>query len=142
MAQTRTPTRSDYVRVLPTFQDAAVLIEMHRSGITRAVTRLGIEPQMWGGSEKHLEVRDLLRIAEHARRASVEEVAGGLLELVEGRDPRQLPAIQAELERYFTTRAQAEPAPRDAFLAELREALPRKYADRAERIYRRYVDSS
>jgi hypothetical protein len=134
--------RADVVRTLPTYQEAADLIEIHPSGITRAVTRLGIEPELWGGTEKHLRVVDVLRIAAQARRASVEEVTGELLERA-SRDPRQQEAVRAELDRYFAEVHQpAQPSAQDSFLAELHEALPGKYAKQAERIYRRYVESS
>ncbi len=106
------------------------------------MVRLGIEPQLWGGIEKHLKVVDVLRIAAQARRASVEEVAGGLLERASS-DPSQQAAVRGELDRYFAeVHPPAQPSPRDQFLAELREALPGKYAKQAERIYRRYVESS
>ena len=142
MAATQTSTRTDVVRTLPTYQEAAELIEIHPSGITRAVAKLGIEPQLWGGVEKHLAVVDVLRIAAQARRASVEEVAGQLLERASS-DPARKEAIRAEIDRYFAEiHKPAQPAPQDSFLAELREALPEKYAKQAERIYRRYVESS
>jgi hypothetical protein len=142
MAATQTSARADVVRTLPTYQEAAELIEIHPSGITRAVARLGIEPQLWGGVEKHLRVVDVLRIAAQARRASVEEVAGGLLESAAD-DPARQVAIRAEIDRYFAEVHQpAQPSSQDSFLAELREALPGKYAKEAERIYRRYVESS
>jgi hypothetical protein len=142
MAATQTSTRADVVRTLPTYQEAAELIEIHPSGITRAVARLGIEPQLWGGVEKHLTVVDVLRIAAQARRASVEEVAGGLLERAAD-DPARQQAVRAEIDRYFAEVHQpARPSSQDSFLAELREALPGKYAKQAERIYRRYVESS
>jgi hypothetical protein len=142
MATTQTSARADVVRTLPTYQEAAELIEIHPSGITRAVTRLGIEPQLWGGIEKHLKVVDVLRIAAQARRASVEEVAGGLLERASS-DPSRQAAVRGELDRYFAEVHQpAQPSPRDQFLADLREALPGKYAKQAEHIYRRYVESS
>jgi hypothetical protein len=38
--------RAEVVRTLPTYQEAAELIEIHPSGITRAVAKLGIEPQL------------------------------------------------------------------------------------------------
>jgi hypothetical protein len=63
VATTRTSTRADVVRTLPTYREAAELIEIHPSGITRTVARLGIVPQLWGGVEKHLRVVDVLRIA-------------------------------------------------------------------------------
>lgn len=139
---TQTSPRADVVRTLPTYQEAAELIEVHPSGITRAVAKLGIQPELWGGIEKHLQVVDVLRIAGQARRASVEEVAGGLLERASG-DPAQRDAVQSELDRYFAEIQQpAQVSPQEAFLAELHEALPGKYAKQAERIYRRYVESS
>jgi hypothetical protein len=143
MAATQTPARADAVRTLPTYQEAAELIEIHPSGITRAVAKLGIEPELWGGVEKHLKIVDVLRIAAQARRASVEEVAGGLLERASGKPPPHQEAVRAEIDRYFAELHPApQPAPQDSFLAELREALPKKYAKQAERIYRRYVESS
>ncbi len=142
MAATQTSARAEVVRTLPTYQEAAELIEIHPSGITRAVAKLGIVPQLWGGVEKHLRVVDVLRIAAQARRASVEEVAGGLLERAADDPPRQV-AIRAEIDRYFAeVRQPAQASSQDSFLAELREALPGKYAKQAERIYRRYVESS
>jgi hypothetical protein len=142
MATVQTPARADAVRSLPTYQEAAELIEIHPSGITRAVAKLGIVPQLWGGVEKHLTVVDVLRIAAQARRASVEEVAGGLLERATN-DPARQEAVRAEIDRYFAeVHRPGRHASQDAFLAELREALPGKYARQAERIYRRYVENS
>lgn len=142
MATIRISARANSVRTLPTYQEAAELIEIHPSGITRSVARLGIVPQLWGGSEKHLQVTDVLRIAAQARRASVEEVAGGLLERASD-DPHRQETVRAEIDRYFAEVHQpAQPASQDSFLGELRQALPEKYAKQAERIYRRYVESS
>jgi hypothetical protein len=142
MAATQTSARAEVVRTLPTYQEAAEMIEIHPSGITRAVAKLGIVPQLWGGVEKHLGVVDVLRIAAQARRASVEEVVGGLLERA-AHDPRREEAVRAEVDRYFAeVHSPARPSPPDLFLLELREALPGKYAKQAEEIYRRYVTSS
>jgi hypothetical protein len=141
MATAGTSTRADFIRALPTYQEAAELIEIHPSGITRAVAKLEIQPELWGGTEKHLRAFDVLRIAAQARRASIEEVAGGLLER-SANDPAQHEAVRAEVDSYLAERQPAQPAAQDAFLAELREALPGQYARQAERIYRRYVESS
>jgi hypothetical protein len=141
MATTPTSTRADYIRALPTYQEAAELIEIHPSGITRAVARLEIQPELWGGTEKHLRALDVLRIAAQARRASVEEVTGALLERVL-RDPAQHEALRAEIDEFLAARQPAQPEPQDAFLAELHDALPRQYAKQAESIYCRYVESS
>jgi hypothetical protein len=142
MATTGTPTRADFIRALPTYQEAAELIEIHPSGITRAVAKLDIQPELWGGTEKHLRAFDVLRIAAQARRASIEEVAGGLLERA-ANDPAQHEAVRAEVDRYLAeVRQRAQPGAQDAFLTELRDALPSQYAKQAERIYRRYVESS
>jgi hypothetical protein len=141
MATVRTLTRADWIRALPTYQEAAELIEIHPSGITRAVAKLGIQPELWGGTEKHLRALDVLKIAAQARRATAEEVAGGLLERVAD-DPVQREAVRAEVDEFLDARKPAQPAPQEEFLAELRDALPGKYAKQAERIYRRYVTSS
>lgn len=141
MATVHTPTRADWIRALPTYQEAAELIEIHPSGITRAVAKLGIQPELWGGTEKHLRALDVLKIAAQARRATAEEVAGALLERVAD-DPAQREAVRAEVDEFFDARKPARPAPQEEFLAELRDALPNKYAKQAELIYRRYVTSS
>ena len=94
-----------------------------------------------GGLEKHLRALDVLKIAAQARRATIEEVAGGLLEGASS-DPVQHEAVRAEIDEFLADRQPAQPAAPEEFLAELREALPRKYAKQAERIYRRYVESS
>jgi hypothetical protein len=142
MATIQTSPRADAVRTLPTYQEAAELIGIHPSGITRAVAKLRIEPQLWGGVEKHLLVVDVLRIAAQARRASVEEVAGWLLERASDNPARQ-EAMRAEIDRYFAEiRQPAQASSPEAFLAELHEMLPGKYAKQAERIYRRYAASS
>jgi hypothetical protein len=138
----QTSARADAVRTLPTYQQSAELIEIHPSGITRAVAKLGIVPQLWGGVKKHLQVVDVLRIAAQARRASVEEVAGGLLELAADDHARQ-EAVRVEIDRYFAeAHRPAQPSSQDSFLAELHESLPGKYAKQAERIYKRYAASS
>jgi hypothetical protein len=141
MATVRTSARADWVRALPTYQQAADLIEIHPSGITRAVAKLGIQPELWGGIEKHLRAVDVLRIAAQARRATVEEVAGGLLELASS-DTAQREVVRAEIDEFVAARKPAQPMPPEEFLAELREALPEKYAKQAEQIYRRYAESS
>lgn len=135
-------TRSDVVRALPTFSDAAELIGIDPSGITRIVKRLDIEPQMWGGREKHLTVADLLTIAGEAQRASLEEVAGGLIELAERDHPTQVGYLSTEIDRYFDEIPAPTASEPDAFVAELRAALPKQWADKAEAIYRSHARSS
>jgi len=135
-------TRSDVVRALPTFSDAATLIGIDPSGITRIVKRLDIEPQMWGGREKHLTVADLLTIASEAQRASLEEVAGGLIELAERDHPERARDITAEIDRYFDELPKPTATAADTFVAELRAALPKQWADKAEAIYRGHARSS
>jgi hypothetical protein len=139
---TTSTTSSDYVRALPSLSQAAELIDISPAGITRGIDELGIEPVPWGRKEKHLNVSDLLRLASHLRRASVEEVAGGLLELVERKAPDQLSAISDEVDRFFETLPARRPADGAGFLQELRDALPARYADQAEAIYRRHAEST
>jgi hypothetical protein len=135
-------TSSSYVRALPTLARAAELIDISPAGITRGIAELGIEPFAWGRREKHLAVTDLLRLATHLRRASVEEVAGGLLEAVEREAPEQAPAVSAEVDRFLAALPARRAAEPDEFLAELRDALPARYAKQAETIYRRHATSS
>lgn len=135
-------TRADYVRALPTLSRAAELIDISPAGITRGIEELGLEPVPWGRREKHLAVGDLLRLATHLRRASIEEVAGGLLEGVERDHPAQLAAVNAEVDRFFAALPARRASEPDEFLAELRVALPKRYAKQAETIYRRHATSS
>jgi hypothetical protein len=127
--------RSDYVRSLPTLSDAATLIGIDPSGVSRAVKRLGIEPLAWGNREKHLSVADVLRLAIHARRAALEEVGGGLLEWAEREHPTQVDAIRAEIDEFFAALPERKAAARDELIAELRAGLPREAAERAIEIY-------
>jgi hypothetical protein len=142
MATIDTTVRPDYVRALPNLSQAAELIEISPAGITRGMEALGIEPLMWGLKEKHLDVGDLLRLAAHLRRASIEEVAGGLLELVGERAPDQLSAVSDQVDRYFDALPPRRPVDGAQFLAELREELPKRHAEQAEAIYRRHAEST
>jgi len=132
-------TRSEYVQALPKLSDAAEFIGLDPSGITRAIQRLGIEPERWGGRDKHLAIADVLTIAANAQRASLEEVAGNLLTWAESKHPEHLDAFTAEIDAFFA----ALPAPRaqapDAFVAQLRAALPKRWAAKAEDIWREHA---
>lgn len=129
-------TRSAYVRALPKLSDAANLIGLDASGITRAIRRLDIEPLRWGGRDKHLEVADVLRIAASAQRASVEEVAGDLLTWAEREHPQHVGALTAEVDVFFAGMPAPGASKPDAFVAELHAALPKRWAAEAERIWR------
>lgn len=142
MATIDTTTSSEYVRALPKLSQAAELIDISPAGITRGIGALGIEPLRWGRKEKHLTVADLLRLAVHLRRASVEEVAGGLLELVEQKAPNHLSAVSAEVDSFFDALPERRAVDSEGFIRELRDELPKKYADRAEEIYRRHALST
>jgi hypothetical protein len=135
-------SRTAYVRALPTLASAARLIDISPAGVTRGVEELGLEPVPWGRREKHLYARDLLRLAAYLRRASVEEVAGGLLEGIERDHPKLLGAISAEVDQFFASLPKRQPSAPDEFLAELHEALPERYAKQAEEIYLGHADSS
>lgn len=95
------PRRVDAVRTLPTQRDVAEFIGMDESGVTRAVARLDITPQMWGRREKHLRVEDVLAIAAQANRASLEEVGGILLEWAERNHPEVVDAFTSAIDQYF-----------------------------------------
>jgi hypothetical protein len=132
-------TRSEYVQALPKLSDAARMISLDASGVTRAIQRLGIEPLRWGGRDKHLEIADVLAIAASAQRASLEEVAGNLLTWAEHERPEHADAFTAEIDTFFA----ALPAPTardaDAFVTEIRAALPKRWADTAEQIWREHT---
>lgn len=127
---------------MPTFSEAAELIGLDPSGITRAVDRLGIEPEMWGAREKHLRVADVLRIAGDAQRASLEEVAGALLDRAEQSHPALIDHVRSEIDRFLSELPEPSPGDQDAFVAELRSELPKRWAERAEAIYRRHARNS
>jgi hypothetical protein len=131
---------SESIKAMPTLTIAAALIGVNASTITRAIKSLEIEPVPWGSREKHLTVRDLLEIAMHARRASIEEVAGGLLEWVDQAHPDQVEYVKAELDAYFAALPEPVATGSKAFLSELRESLPLEWATEAEAIWRRHRD--
>ncbi|HEX6391026.1 MAG TPA: hypothetical protein VFZ89_16320 [Solirubrobacteraceae bacterium] len=132
-------TRSEYVRALPKLSDAAHMIGLDASGITRAIQRLEIEPLRWGGRDKHLELTDVLRIAASAQRASLEEVAGNLLTWAEAEHPEHVETFTAELDAFFASLPAPTPQEPEAFVTELRAALPRRWAAEAERIWREHA---
>jgi hypothetical protein len=131
-------SRTDYVRALPTLSGAAELIDISPAGITRGIEELGLEPIPWGRREKHLSVESLLQLASYLRRASIEEVAGGLLEGVEQDYPDLVGVISGEVDQFFEALPVRQSSDPDGFLAELRCALPERYAKQAEEIYLRH----
>jgi hypothetical protein len=128
-------SRAEYVRALPTFAEAASLIGLDASGVSRAVKKLGIEPLPWGNREKHLAVADVFRIAIHANRLALEEVGGGLLDWAEREHPEQADAIRADIDAFFASLPEPEPTPPERFIAELRAGLPPEAAESAIEIY-------
>jgi len=135
-------TRSDYVQALPKLSDAAQLIGIDASGVTRAIQRLEIKPLRWGGRDKHLAITDVLTIAASAQRASLEEVAGNLLSWTEREHPEHIDAFTAEIDAFFATLSAPVARQPDAFVAELRAALPKRWAARAEQIWREHGASA
>jgi hypothetical protein len=135
-------TRSEYVQALPKLSDAARMVGLDASGITRAIQRLEIEPLRWGGRDKHLEITDVLRIAATSQRASLEEVAGNLLTWAEEEHPEHVDAFTAELDAFFAALPAPTPREPDAFVAELRAALPKRWAAEAERIWREHAEGA
>ena len=132
---TATTRRAEYVAALPTFTEAAALIMIDPSGVSRAVKALGIEPIPWGNREKHLAIADVFRIAIHAKRAALEEVGGGLLDWAEREHPDQAEAIRSEIDAFFASLPERQPTPPDQFIAELRAGLPPEAAEQAIAIY-------
>lgn len=140
MATSPAIPRTDLRRVLPSFRKAAALIDVHPSFITRAVRDLDITPVEWGRRERYLQIADVLRIAAHARRNAIEEVAGGLVELAEDNDPELVGWVTSEAERFLASLPTPQPEQSEIFLADLHRELPQPWADRAEAIYRRHLD--
>jgi len=128
-----------HAKALPTFRQAARIIDIHPSGITRLVQRLGIQPVEWGNRDKRLRVGDVLTIAVSAKRAALEEVADGLIALAEAEQPDRVADVEAEIERFFAALPLPEPSPTGDVIADLRKELPPKWADRAIAIYQRYL---
>jgi hypothetical protein len=133
--------RADRVRSLPTLSQAAGFIGLDTGGMSRAVRALGIEPQRWGRRDKHLEVAQVLKVAAVAQRASLEEVAGSILEWTEQAHPEALDQTTAEIDAFFAELPPPTATPADEFVAELRAALPPQWADKAEAIWRAHAGS-
>ncbi|HSZ05325.1 MAG TPA: hypothetical protein VK778_08995 [Solirubrobacteraceae bacterium] len=114
---------------------------MDTGGMSRAVRALGIEPQRWGRRDKHLEIAQVLKIATVAQRASLEEVAGSILEWTEQAHPEALDQTTAEIDAFFAELPPPTATPAGEFVAELRAALPPQWADKAEAIWRAHAGS-
>jgi hypothetical protein len=131
--------RGERVRSLPTLSQAARFIGLDTGGMSRMVRALGVEPLRWGRRDKHLEVAQVLRVARVAQRASLEEVAGSILEWTEREHPQALEQTTAEIDAFFAGLAAPVATPADEFVAELRAALPSRWADRAVEIWRAHA---
>ena len=131
--------RTERVRSLPTLSQAAQFVGLDTGGMSRIVRSLGIEPQRWGRRDKHLSAAQVLQIARVAQRASLEEVAGNVLEWTEHNHPDAVQLTTAEIDAFFADLPPATPA--DEFIAELRAALPPRWAEKAEAIWRAHTDS-
>jgi hypothetical protein len=134
-------TRSEHVRSLPTLSQAAGFIGLDTGGMSRAVRSLDIEPQRWGRRDKHLGASEILQVARVAQRASLEEVAGAILDWTESNHPEAVAQTTAEIDEFFAQLPEPAAAPPEDFLAELRAALPERWARKAEEIWRAHVSS-
>ena len=129
------PHRAASIAALPTFSEAAELIGIDPSGISRAVKRLGIEPVRWGNHEKHVNVADVLRLAQSANRYALEEVAGELLNRVERDHPEQAPGVRAEIDEFFAALAPRAPTAEAEFIDQLRAIAPPDAAEQLIQLY-------
>jgi hypothetical protein len=109
--------------------------------MSRTVRALGIEPLPWGRRDKHLQVGQVLEVARAAQRASLEEVAGNILEWTERNHLEAVNQAKAEIDAFFAALPPATTTSTDEFLAELRAALPPRWASKAEEIWRAYAHS-
>lgn len=135
------PPRTERVRSLPTLSQAAGFIGIDTGGMSRVVRSLGIEPHRWGRRDKHLAAAQVLQIARVAQRASLEEVAGNILEWTEQNHPDAVRRTTAEIDAFFAGLPAPVATSADAFIAELRTALPPRWAEKAEAIWRAHADS-
>lgn len=141
MSASSTQPRTDRLRSLPTLSQAAKFIGLDSGGMSRLVGSLGVEPLRWGRRDKHLPVPQVLQIARVAQRASLEEVAGSLLEWTEQNHPDALEQTTAEIDAFFAELPPPIATAAEEFVAELHAALPRRWADRAEEIWRAHAGS-
>lgn len=133
--------RKTRVRSLPTLSQAARFVGLDSGGMSRIVRSLGIEPQAWGRRDKHLEASQVLQIARVAKRASLEEAAGNIIEWTEKNHPEALEQTTAEIDRFFAQLPQPTATPADQFVTELHAALPERWARKAEQIWRAHTAS-
>lgn len=133
--------RTERVRSFPTLSQAAQFVGLDTGGMSRIVRSLGIEPQRWGRRDKHLTVAQVLQIARVAQRASLEEVAGNILEWTEQKHPDAVQRTTAEIDAFFAELPDPTATPANEFIAELRAALPPRWAEKAEAIWRAHADS-
>lgn len=141
MPAVASPLRANRVCSLPTLSQAAKFVGLDTGGMSRIVRSLGIEPQAWGRRDKHLEAAQVLQVARAAQRASLEEVAGSIIEWTEENHPEALEQTTAEVDRFFAQLPQPTATPADQFLAELQAALPERWARKAEEIWRAHARS-
>jgi hypothetical protein len=134
-------SRVEHIRSLPTLSQAAGFIGLDSGGMSRIVRSLGIEPQAWGRRNKHLEAAQVLQVARVAQRASLEEVAGSIIEWTEKNHPEALERTTAEIDGFFAGLPQPPPTPAAQFVAELHTALPERWARKAEEIWRAHAGS-
>jgi hypothetical protein len=110
--------------------------------MSRTVQSLGIEPLRWGRRDKHLAAAQILQIARVAQRASLEEVAGDIIEWTEKNHPEALEQTTADIDGFFAQLPQPTTAtPADQFVAELHAGLPERWARKAEEIWRAHAGS-
>jgi hypothetical protein len=133
--------RTERVRSFPTLSQAAQFVGLDTGGMSRIVRSLGIEPQRWGRRDKHLTAAQVLQIARVAQRASLEEVAGNILEWTEQKHPDAVQRTTAEIDAFFAELPDPTATPANEFIAELRAALPPRWAEKAEAIWRAHADS-
>jgi ABC-type transporter Mla subunit MlaD len=100
-----------------------------------------IEPQRWARRDKRLEAAQVLQIARFPQRASLEEVAGSILEWTEQNHPDAVEQTATEIDAFFAGLPAPAATLADEFLAELRAALPPRWAYKAETIWRAQASS-
>jgi len=111
-----------------TSDQAAVLLEVDQETLSRVLGR------SLRSVEEELSLSELLTAAIQLRNVPLEEVAGGVLEMLSPGSPEYEQA-EAGIDKFLRELPLRKASDPDQFLAEMREVLPADRYRQAERIY-------
>lgn len=116
----------------PTLTEAAELLAVSASTLSR---RKDLAFEAMGSRDKRVPAGEVLRLAAVYRKRSINEVAADLIGYAREHASSQVSAVEEDVECFFDQLEQPAPHGRD-FLAEAKQALPRKLYREVERAYR------